>query len=62
MSLFDIAVAIVVGYCVISSLLKGMIKTVFSLMAYVGGCFTGYVYKGDAAVYLKNYVAVLKLL
>ena len=56
MSLFDIAVAIVIGFSVISSLLKGMIRTVISLLAYIGGYFAGYAYKEDAASYLNNYV------
>ena len=39
MTLFDVGVSVVVIFCLISSLLKGIIKEIFSLMGYVGGYF-----------------------
>ena len=54
MSLFDMAVSLVIGVCLILSLLKGMVKEIFSLVAYGAGYFSAYGYKDEAAVYIKN--------
>ena len=37
MSFFDIFVLIVLGLCLVFSLMKGLVREIFSLLAYVGG-------------------------
>ena len=49
MTPFDIFVAVVLGFSLIFSLMKGFVREIFSLLAYVGGYFMATKYQGTFA-------------
>lgn len=49
MTVFDIFVSIVLGLSLIFSLMKGFVREIFSLLAYVGGYFMAVKYQGTFA-------------
>ena len=55
-TLFDIAVGIFICFCLISSLMKGIIKEIFALAAYITGYFVASHFNNLSASYLKDYV------
>ena len=56
LTFFDVSVIILIGFCLITSLLKGMVKELFSLLAYGAGFFAAHYYNSMVAVYLETYV------
>lgn len=52
MTPFDIFVAVVLGFCLISSLKKGLVREVFSLLAYAGGYFMAIKYQDSVSAFL----------
>ena len=55
MVVFDITIAIVIIFFIINSLMRGMIKEVFALIAYVMGFITAHRFNDITMVYLKDY-------
>ncbi len=49
MTLFDIFVAVVLGFSLIFSLMKGFVREIFSLFSYVGGYLMAVKYQGSFA-------------
>ena len=56
MTVFDIIVAIVIGACLIFSMLRGMIKEIFSWIAYGAGYLSSKMYSSEVAPFLKEYL------
>jgi membrane protein required for colicin V production len=54
MTPFDIFVAVVLGFSLIFSLMKGFVREIFSLLAYVGGYFMATKYQGTFASVLME--------
>ncbi len=54
MTSFDIFVAVVLGFCLIFSLMKGLVREIFSLLAYAGGYLMAVKYQGSVAVVLME--------
>ena len=54
MTSFDIAVLIVLGFSLIFSLMKGFVREIFSLLAYVGGYLMAVKYQGAVAQVLME--------
>ncbi len=49
MTFFDIFVAVVLGFCLLSSLMKGLVREIFSLLAYAGGYLMAVKYQGSVS-------------
>ena len=54
MTSFDIFVAVVLGFSLIFSLMKGFIREIFSLLAYVGGYLLAVKYQSTFAAFLMG--------
>ncbi len=54
MTSFDIFVAVVLGFCLVFSLMKGLVREIFSLLAYAGGYLMAVKYQGSVAVVLME--------
>jgi len=54
MTSFDIFVAVVLGFCLIFSLMKGLVREIFSLLAYAGGYLMAVKYQGSVSVVLME--------
>lgn len=54
MTPFDIFVAVVIGFSLIFSLMKGFVREIFSLLAYVGGYLMAAKYQGSFAAVLME--------
>ena len=52
MTSFDVFVSVVLGFCLLFSLMKGFVREIFSLFAYVGGYLMAVNYQGTFAQFL----------
>jgi membrane protein required for colicin V production len=57
MSLFDSLAIIVLSISLIFSVVRGMVREVFSLLAYIGGYFLAMNYRADLSTTLNQYIA-----
>lgn len=56
MPLFDIITLIVLAFSLIYSMVRGMVREIFSLLAYIGGYFLAINYRKDFSVTLSPYI------
>ena len=54
MTSFDVFVSVVLGFCLLFSLMKGFVREIFSLFAYVGGYLMAVNYQGTFAQFLME--------
>ena len=54
MTSFDVFVSVVLGFCLLFSLMKGFVREIFSLFAYVGGYLMAVKYQGTFAQFLME--------
>jgi membrane protein required for colicin V production len=57
MPLFDSLVIIVLALSLIFSIIRGMVREVFSLLAYIGGYFLAMNYRADLSITLNKYIS-----
>lgn len=57
MPLFDILAALVLFFSLIYSMVRGMVREIFSLLAYIGGYFTAIGFREDFSVTLSPYIS-----
>jgi len=57
MSLFDSLAIIILTLSLIFSVVRGMVREIFSLLAYIGGYFFAMSYRADLSSYLKQYIS-----
>ncbi|GJL78255.1 MAG: hypothetical protein NPINA01_12440 [Nitrospinaceae bacterium] len=57
MSLFDSLTVIVLTLSLIYSMVRGMVREIFSLLAYVGGYFLALNFRGDLSSTLRQYIS-----
>jgi membrane protein required for colicin V production len=57
MTSFDIFVSVVLGLCLLFSLLKGFVREIFSLLAYLGGYFMAVKYQSTFAQILMESIS-----
>jgi len=56
MPLFDILAALVLFFSLIYSMMRGMVREIFSLLAYIGGYFAAIGFRKDFSVSLSPYI------
>ena len=57
MPLFDIVAALVLFFSLIYSLMRGMVREIFSLLAYIGGYFLAISFRKDFVTVLNPYIS-----
>jgi membrane protein required for colicin V production len=57
MSVFDSLVIIVLSISLIFSVIRGMVREIFSLLAYIGGYFLAMNYRADLSITLNQYIS-----
>ena len=57
MNLFDIIVVVILGYCVIRGIFRGLVKELFSLIGVLGGFYAAYTYYMVLAKPLSRWIA-----
>lgn len=57
MPLFDFLTAIVLTISVIYSIVRGMVREIFSLLAYIGGYFLAIAFKGNVSSVINQYIS-----
>ncbi len=57
MTIFDIIVAVILGFFFLFSLFKGMVREIFSLLGYLAGYILALNYQDELAVWLREIVA-----
>lgn len=57
MNLFDILVIVILSYCLICGIFRGVIKEISSLVGVLGGFYAAYTYYPDVSKFLQNWVA-----
>jgi membrane protein required for colicin V production len=57
MNLFDIAIIVVLGYCVIRGIFRGFIKEVAAIVAILAGFYAAYMYHGAVSPSLSQWIA-----
>ena len=57
MPLFDILAALVLFFSLIYSVVRGMVREIFSLLAYIGGYFTAIGFRKDFSATLSPYIS-----
>jgi len=57
MSLFDSLVIIVLSISLVFSIIRGMVREIFSVLAYIGGYFLAMNYRADLSITLKQYIS-----
>jgi membrane protein required for colicin V production len=68
MNLFDIILIIILVYCFIRGIFRGLLKEISSLIGVLGGFYAAYTYYKEAGIYLKrwisdpNYINILSFL
>ncbi|RJP84099.1 MAG: CvpA family protein [Desulfobacteraceae bacterium] len=56
MNLFDIAIIVVLGYCIIRGVFRGLIKEVASIAGLLAGFYAAYTYHGTASHFLSPWI------
>jgi membrane protein required for colicin V production len=68
MNLFDVILILILAYCFIRGIFRGLLKEISSLIGVLGGFYAAYTYYREAGVYLKrwisdpNYINILSFL
>ena len=57
MTIFDIAVSVILGLCCLSSLSKGMIREILSLSGYLTGYITAVKFHDQLAFFIQSLMA-----
>jgi len=57
MPMFDILAALVLFFSLIYSMVRGMVREIFSLLAYIGGYFTAISFREDFSATLSPYIS-----
>jgi len=57
MNLFDIAIIVILGYCVIRGIFRGFIKEAAAIVAILAGFSAAYMYHGKVAPSLSQWIA-----
>jgi len=57
MPLFDSLTAIVLFISLIYSIVRGMVREIFSLLAYIGGYFLAITFRGDVSANIDQYIS-----
>ena len=56
MNPFDMAIVVILGYCVIRGIFRGLIKEVFSVIALVAGFYVAYFYHETVSMMLSEWI------
>ncbi len=56
MNPFDMAIVVILGYCVIRGIFRGLIKEVFSAIGVVAGFYVAYVYHETVSLILSEWI------
>lgn len=57
MNFFDIAVVIILVYCLVRGIFRGLIKEVSSIVGVLGGFYAAYTYYGDLAKVIARWIS-----
>lgn len=57
MNAFDIIVAVILGYCLIRGIFRGLVKEVASIVGVLGGFFAAYTFYGGVAAQLARFIS-----
>ena len=57
MNLFDIVIVMIVGYCLIRGIFRGIIKELSSIIGVLGGFYAAYTYYMDVARLLSRWIS-----
>lgn len=56
MNLFDIILILILAYCFLRGIFRGLLKEISSLIGVIGGFYAAYTYYKDAGVHLSPYL------
>ena len=57
MNPFDILIIIILGYCLVRGLFRGLVKEVSSIVGVFGGFYTAYLYYEGVVKWLSRFIA-----
>lgn len=57
MNPFDIVVTVIMGFCLIRGIFRGLIKEVSSIVGVFGGFYAAYTYYGQVSTYLADWIS-----
>lgn len=57
MNLFDIAIVVILGYCLIRGIFRGFIKEAAAIVAILAGFYAAYMFHGEVSPHLSQWIA-----